>query len=282
MRRKKQEDEVQEGAAWLTSYADMVTLLFVFFVLMFAISSVDQEKFKLVFAGIQGALTDEMFMAIRFPPDANEGTEGNTIVDPDNPPPLPLQQDEGTMNEEEEDGDAEEEEQTRLQELYRKLEAWLIQNNLFDSMLLHEGEGRGDRLLMTLPGDIWFESGRADISPAMHEIGVSLAQLIRENQDTANPFRVVVAGHTDNVPQSSAQFPNNWWLSSGRANNFLEILKAESGLNARYFYSKAYGEEQPIGMPFGGNIDDYNQTPEQKQANRRVEILISLDRNPQG
>jgi len=276
--RKRQEDEVQEGAAWLTSYADMVTLLFVFFVLMFAISSIDNEKFKLVFMGIQGALTEEKFMAIKYPPDADDGAEGNTIIDPNNPPEFPKHEDHTIVDPMEDGEDEDDEESKELAALYQKLKDYLIENDMHQNIFLHEGEGQGDRLLMTIPSDVGFASGSADVNPLMYAIAVDLAKLIRETHDAYNPFNIVVSGHTDNVPQNSPQFPNNWWLSSGRANNFLGILIDESGLSSSYFYAKSYGEEMPLGMPEGGNIDEWNQTDEQRAKNRRVEIMISQDR----
>ena len=92
----------------------------------------------------------------------------------------------------------------------------------------------------------------------------------------AVPERVLISGHTDTDPINTAQFPSNWELSSVRAMTFMKyLLEINSNLNPARFSAIGYGEYRPIAP---------NDTPENKQKNRRVEILIArtLSFNPNG
>jgi len=272
--RKKQQDEVQEGAAWMTTYADMVTLLFTFFVLMFAISAVDNEKFALFIGAIQpGGLSEEQFIQIREKYATEDDKLNENLPDIDDNPEEPQQPDHTVVTDPlEEDGDPlddDEEIDNDLAELERLLGIYINENNLGHIITLIEGAGEGDGLLIRLPGDAMFESGRADVTPQMSEVGESLAKLLSDIYDEENPIRITVSGHTDNVPQNSAEYPDNWWLSAGRANNFMRLLRDSSSLPFGQFFAQYFGEYQPIGD---------NDTPEGRQMNRRVEVLISQPR----
>ena len=273
--RKKQEDEVQEGAAWMATYADMVTLLFTFFVLMFAISSVDNEKFALFIGSITpGGLTDEKYAAIRDkynPPDEHDDSFYPVVED--QPPDLGENSDSTIITEPEDEDEAppDESEENDLAELEKMLGIYIQENNLGHVITLIEGAGDGDSLLIRLPGDALFDSGRAEVTPMMREVAEALAQLLSDIYDEDKPFKITVSGHTDNVPQNSAEFPDNWWLSSARANRFMRILRDESGIPDAMFSAQYHGETMPIGD---------NATEEGRRENRRVEVLISQQRRP--
>ncbi|MCL2095529.1 MAG: flagellar motor protein MotB [Oscillospiraceae bacterium] len=268
MRRRNRNDS-DGGAGWLTTYADMVTLMLTFFVLLIAMSSMDKGKFELLFTAFQpGGMTSEEFMAIRVKHGMEIWGPGDELnIDP---PPPPPGTDINNSLAQTEDGEEIEDENADLIALFQQLNFYLIENDLHESIFLHEGDGDGDHLLITLTSDVWFASGSAEVSEEMRGVALEFAELLKNNHDEENPFRVVVSGHTDDVPQYSAQFRNNWELSSGRANNFMGILISESEIASRYFYMQGYGEEMPI---------DTNETPEGRQRNRRVELLISRD-NP--
>ena len=126
--------------------------------------------------------------------------------------------------------------------------------------------------MLTLSNDVWFDSGSADVSQDMRGRATVIGELLAANFTVAEPFEIVVAGHTDNVPMNSARFPSNWHLSNARATNFLEMLIEDSGLEPWHFYTRSCGEYRPI-RP--------NDSPEGRQANRRVEVMITRAReNP--
>ena len=276
MKRRDGDENEQDSAGWLTTYSDMVTLLFTFFVLMFAISNVDAMKFQLLAMGLsRDGITAEQFLEIQKQhgiiferegdPDPDienkypgvDSSEIEDSADPENPPAPPEETEETEKIEDK--GDL----SSHLDILYEMIFEYIKQNKLEDSIeLIHEG----DKLLLRLTSDIWFSPGSADITGKMRENAAVLAKLLSDTQNKDNPFEIIVGGHTDNVPQHSPQYPSNWHLSVNRAVNFLEILLFESGLPSNSFSARGYGEEEPIAN---------NGTPEGREKNRRVEVLIS-------
>ena len=252
------EEPEERTDGWMTTYADMVTLLMTFFVLMFAISNVDQQKAMLFFGSMsQGGLTAEQFQDIlaHFEP----GDDPDLITFP------PLHPDDDEEYEGHDDGSGafgNEE----LDELFMLISDYVLDNELGNYIV---PTFNGDFLLLTLANDIWFETGRAEITPAMRDIAVVIAQLIAQTHNEDKPFEIIVAGHTDNVPINTVRFPSNWHVSVARAVNFLEVLVVESGLDPGFFYSRGCGEYRPIAD---------NDTSEGRQQNRRVEVMISLPR----
>jgi chemotaxis protein MotB len=250
------EEPEERTDGWMTTYADMVTLLMTFFVLMFAISNVDNEKAALMFAAFsREGLTAEDYLEIqekwgkpsedpddiRIPtptsdPDPDPGQDGLPVGNPD------------------------------LENLFNLVEEYISENGLGDRMAL---QFNGEYLMLTLANDIWFNSGRSEITPAMRETAAEIARLLAQTFNEEKPFDIVVAGHTDNVPISTARYPSNWHLSKDRAVNFLDVLLSESNLDPYYFYARACGEERPVAS---------NDTAEGRQRNRRVEVMISLAR----
>jgi len=253
------EAEAEERTdGWMTTYSDMVTLLLTFFVLMFALSNVDNEKAELfLFAMSRNGLTPEEFMEIRarydFTDDDFLDSEWNEMF------PAP---DSGATAEDQGGNKA-------LEELADAIGGYIDSAGLSDSIDL---VFNGEFLMLTLKNDIWFESGRADITEEMKESAVVLAELLASTFTYDDPFEIVVAGHTDNVPIHTVQYPSNWHVSKDRATNFLEVLIFESGLDPGFFYARACGEYRPIAS---------NDTEEGRRANRRVEVMIGLAReNP--
>ena len=255
-----EETEAEERTdGWMATYADMVTLLMTFFVLMFAISSVDSGKMALVFAAFsRDGLDAETFAKIQeiYGPPSTEFEDdkipppGPSITPPTATPPK---------------GPAVSRE--ALDSLAAMISSFIMENSLGDSISLVYN---GDFLLLTLTNDVWFRSGSAEITEEMHESAMMLADLINRTQNEEDPFEIVVAGHTDNVPVApGGQYDSNWDVSMARATNFLKILIIDSELDPGLFYARGYGEERPLAD---------NETEEGRQMNRRVEVMISLRR----
>jgi len=239
---------------WMATYADMVTLLMTFFVLMFAISNVDNEKASMLFAAFsREGLTAEQYLELkekwgppsedpntdRIPTPAPPGTDGEDGLPMGNP---------------------------ELDRLFDLVEEYIDANGLGDRISL---QFNGEFLMLTLANDIWFRSGSAEITEEMRNSATVIGNLLAQTFNEERPFEIVVAGHTDDVPISSVRYPSNWHLSKDRAVNFLEVLIKESKIDPFYFYARACGEERPIAT---------NDTAEGRQRNRRVEVMISLAR----
>jgi len=253
------EEPEERTDLWMTTYADMVSLLMTFFLLLFAISNVDSQKAALLFAGLsRDGLTAEQWLEIMepdvSPPDDADAdlfptpSESSATASPEpSEPGVPV-------------GNPE------LEALANMIGQYIDDHGWGDRMsLMFDGE----YLLLTLVNDIWFASGSADITPRMRESAADLAKLLAETYNDDNPFEIVVSGHTDNVPINTVRFPSNWHVSMARATNFLEILVVDSGIDPGHFSAVGCGEFRPIAS---------NDTPEGRQANRRVEVQIGMER----
>ncbi|OEH93534.1 flagellar motor protein MotB [Bacillus solimangrovi] len=235
MAKRKKKDDGHIDETWLIPYADMLTLLLALFIVLFAASNVDAQKFQKISASFN---------------DAFKGGIG--IMDQ----PFPVQPENPDLLETEEKKHLNQ--QSDLNELEEQIQTYIESNNLNDNLttsLTSEG------LLITILNDAFFASGSAKVTGETdrlaHELGSALA--------TKTPHDVIISGHTDNLPINNAEFDSNWHLSVIRAVNFMKILLENDQLNPEYFSAKGYGEFKPIAS---------NDTPENRQKNRRVEVLI--------
>ena len=251
------EEQEERTDGWMATYADMVTLLMTFFVLLFAISNIDAQKFALVAAALsRGGLTPEIFYEI-------EVTYGGDMDDYENPrvPSEELSEaasDPGNLGNPE------------LDALAKMFGEYIEDNGLGDRIsLAYDGEW----LLLTLADDLLFRPGSAEVSQEMLENSAFIAQMLADTHNDDRPFEIVIAGHTDNTPINTARYPSNWDLSLDRAANFMRAVMLSSDLYPGYFSARGFGEEKPIAD---------NETAEGRQANRRVEVLISMMRQMSG
>ncbi|MEO6772089.1 MAG: OmpA family protein [Kofleriaceae bacterium] len=119
---------------------------------------------------------------------------------------------------------------------------------------------RGGRMIIALPTDILFDSGRTDVKPIGKAALAKVAQVLATVPDRD----FLVAGHTDNVPIRTELFPSNWELSTRRAVEVVKYLVAQ-GMKPTVLAAAGYGEFDPI-------VD--NDTPEHRTQNRRIEIVL--------
>lgn len=233
MKKKKPEGHMNHER-WLLSYSDFMTLLMILFVVLFAMSSVDQTKFK--------QLSQSMSVAMG---------GGKTIIG--NESAVSITDKSKAVNTEIEA----ESEESKLEKLKAQVDKYLDQNGMKESVNTQIDE-RG--LVVSINDTLFFDSGRAEIKiesqKKLIEIGKILNQL-------GNYMRI--EGHTDNIPISNGQFSSNWQLSAARAANVTELLIANSGIQPQKLSAVGYGEYRPI-------LD--NSTEEGRARNRRVDIII--------
>ena len=244
-RGKKHEEEASE--AWLLPYSDLMTLLLALFIALFAISQTDQTKLQ--------ALAQAFTAAFNIGgPSFFEGAGPN----------MSMQRE--VMSSEDAGNDAYIKENQSLENIKEQLDQYIEQNQLQEELSTQmEEEG----LMIRIKEKALFPSGSAELVEESQRIGPIVAGLL-----AAVPERVLISGHTDTDPINTAQFPSNWELSSVRAMTFMKyLLSINQNLNPARFSAIGYGEYRPIAM---------NDTPDNKQKNRRVEILIarSLTFNP--
>jgi chemotaxis protein MotB len=133
-------------------------------------------------------------------------------------------------------------------------------------------EVRNNRMLIQLPGDVLFDSGRDKLKPDGEKILLQIADVIRSDSDLSKR-RFQVAGHTDSKPLVGGQFKDNWGLSAMRARSVLILLttpveKGGGGLAPTNWSATGYADTDPVST---------NETEDGRQKNRRVELVVQPD-----
>jgi chemotaxis protein MotB len=119
---------------------------------------------------------------------------------------------------------------------------------------------RDGRMLIQLPNDVLFDSGKTNIKPDGQAALAKVAQVLAGISDR----KYIVAGDTDNVPIHSSRFPSNWELSTARAVEVTKFL-VQNGMKPEVLAAAGYGEWDPVAA---------NDTPEHRAQNRRIEIVL--------
>lgn len=246
------------GANWLTTYADMVTLVLVFFIFLFSMSQVDHAKFQAVTESFQGRHVLDFLPSIvpgGEPAGQTDGQPNGGIDDSD---------DSGGSIDIDDDVDVNSEilqrklqEEQALNELVESIEGYLDEHDLNDAVTATRTE-RG--VLLVLQDSIFFDTGEAVIldegKPFLNEIGRLFSQI---------PNDIKVEGHTDSRPINTYRYPSNWELSGARASSVVRYLLEEFDLDESRFSIAGYGDTRPVAP---------NDTEENMSLNRRVEITI--------
>lgn len=247
MARKKQEEEAAAGAPeWMATYSDLVTLLFCFFVLLYAMSKPDESKMQAVAASLGQSISIIDWAA----GDSILDTVNNGIMEM---PPM-------TKAGEENKDDKDEVKKDVAEAIKQMSDDFITYFKQESSMQNIEIEATEQSIKFNL-GDMLFDSGSDGLKPTAVEVLSVIAEKMIEYED----YEIYIEGHTDNVPIKTVRFPDNWALSSGRAESVGRFFIDECGINPQRIKTSGRGEYCPI---------DTNDTPEGRQRNRRVEIRI--------
>jgi chemotaxis protein MotB len=259
MARKKKHPEHVNHERWLVSYADFITLLFAFFVVMFAASNSDQKKAGKIAQAVQVAFKE---MAVFTPtgkvvplyedgglPSDTKSVVGNTHSAFDSTQFVAS----GKQGEVAKSSIP----KATISEVKTELETLLKQEIARNNVRLAE-DSRGLTVSLTEAG--FFDAG----SSSMHPTSVAALDRIAE---TLRPlgYSLRVEGHTDNTPIHTAQFPSNWELSTARATFVLQYLISNGNIPPQRLSAVGYGEYRPVAS---------NSTPEGRAANRRVDLVV--------
>jgi chemotaxis protein MotB len=261
-RRRQQHEEHENLERWLVSYADFVTLLFAFFVVMYAISSVNEGKYRVLSETFTEAFREPGRGKPVFPAPSPPG-EPAVIELPAQQQPSPVPEP-AKANDDSVvagggappaaigvDGAA-----TDLGEVANRLGETL--KSFVDKDLV-EVQHVGDTIEVDMKSQMLFESGSARLAqqalPALEGLGAVLRSL-------RNAVRV--EGHTDNKPIATLQFPSNWELSAARAASVVHFL-TRSGIPPTRMAAIGYGEHRPVAD---------NGSEEGRARNRRVTLII--------
>lgn len=226
---------------WLVSYADFITLLFAFFVVMFASSRQDHTKVKQVESSIREAFQS---MGV-FPAASNQSNRSSVVVPPARA--IPSEGDLEAMALAMED----------LRNLERRMQRTLAPQIAHGTVTVNLGP---TGLLISLSSAGFFESGSAvpiaSSLPALNEIGHAIA---------TTPYDVRIEGHTDNVPIHNAQYSDNWELSTARATELTRLFIEEDNIVPVRLSAAGYAQYHPIAS---------NLTEQGRSRNRRVDIIV--------
>lgn len=246
-KRKKKPEEHVNLERYLVSYADFITLLFATFVVLYALSQMDLEKFKDMSISMKKAFSA---------PSIVQGDQsimensGSTIL-------------EGMDNE-----------SNLIPPLFENMEAKLEESNFNQTKesiekleSSHEVEGidiyvtdRG--LVISLSDSLFFTSGSAEIKQTAYKSLLKVGSLL-QTKFSDHPIRI--EGHTDNIPIRSAIYPSNWELSAARASSVVRFLLGNLKFDKNRFAAVGYAESRPVSD---------NKTEKGRSKNRRVEIIV--------
>ncbi|MDV4151670.1 flagellar motor protein MotB [Clostridium sp. AL.422] len=231
---KKRKEKPENNERWLLTYSDLITLLMVFFVVLYSASNVNQKKYE--------KLANSM---------SNAFTGGTGINNQEVGQPLGESSGDGELS------PLVQSEEEKLQGIEGQVDDMIKDLDLQDSVSTSIEE-RG--LVISFNDSIFFDSAKADIKIDMRSKLSSLAIILNKIDNY-----VRVEGHTDNIPIKNEDFSSNWKLSSIRASNVVEFLIEKGSVSPDRLSAVGYGEYRPISD---------NNTDEGKAKNRRVDILI--------
>lgn len=256
---KRREKKPPKGSPkWMTTFSDLMTLILVFFILLFSMSAIDASRFEAVAESFRNRMIFDGFPSTL---DMEHPTENSN----------PNQQQEGAtdfknnlFDEEVDDLDEltehefdQEEDNDTLDELLAEIEGYLEENQLQDVI----SANRTDQgVVLILQERLLFDSAEASIK-SEGEPFLGKVALLLENI----PNEVRVEGHTDNRPISTFQFPSNWELSSARASSVIRYIVSNHDFEEERFISVGFGDTRPVAP---------NDSPTNWARNRRVEIVI--------
>jgi chemotaxis protein MotB len=242
--RRKHEEEHENHERWLVSYADFITLLFAFFVVMYAISSVNEGKYRVLSDSISSAFKSIPGQAV-----------GATVeVNPAAPAPImiPIRRNLPAVKTDEKESPKREKLRNMAKEINKAL------SSLVDQGQVKVTEGALG-ITVDINASVLFAPGEAALNLDAMRALYAVAQVMAQSE-----FPITVEGHTDTTPINTVVFPSNWELSGARAASVVKLFMA-AGVDGRRLSATGYADQRPVAD---------NATPEGRQANRRVAITI--------
>lgn len=261
-RKREHEAEKENAERWLLTYADLITLLMIFFVVLYSMSKVDAERFAAVAESLNKALGGgtpakiELAVSPVGPSLFQTGTPSAKTTVPGNgtdPNNTAYTKPDASANTGQEDGDKE---KKSIDAIKAKLDKFAADNGI-QTTLVTTTEERG--LVVSIQETLLFESGSADLTARARDILGKIATVL-----ATAPNQIKVEGHTDNLPIRTVMFPSNWELSVIRSTNVVHILQSD-GISPERLSAAGYGEFRPISS---------NDTEAGRGKNRRIDLLI--------
>lgn len=236
-------DDQNEGApAWVVSFSDMVTLLLTFFVLLFALGEIEQNKFERLVVSMREALRGNKVLdhAVY---RGSQNIQSQTVI-------------EGVSQDDIELLAAVKQESEKILNELQKL----IEDNALEGQITAELTPRG--AIITISNVAVFPIGKATLTESGKQTMAGITRVL-----SAFPYKVKVEGHTDDVPINTREFPSNWELSTRRASEIVKFF-IYKGVPPDQLSAEGFAEYRPVAS---------NLTEAGRAKNRRVELVISQD-----
>lgn len=239
-RKKKAPEKEPNNERYMLTYSDLITLLMIFFIVLYSMSNVDSAKYQQMAQSLNAAMGGG---SGKYIVGLSTGAGSSTQVGQDEewqPQEVNLMS-----------------EQDKLTDVKKQVDDYLSKNGLTGSVeTIMEDRG----LVLRFKDSLFFDTGKADVKPTERAKLIDVGKILNAVQ--GNYIRV--EGNTDNVPIKTLEFASNWQLSSIRAANVVQIL-SESGINPERLQGEGRGEYNPIAT---------NSTDAGRAQNRRVDIII--------
>lgn len=226
---------------WLISYSDFITLLFGFFVVMYAISSVNEGKYRILSHSLMTAFDHDTRSLDPIQVGEPQLSASPHVID--------IEDSTGYVDTDEGDTHIE----ANVEEISERFAG-------IDNVDQVDVQQNNDWLEINIDSELLFGAGAAQLSPAARGVLLETANYLKGFD---NP--ITVEGYTDNVPSQSAAFPSNWELSAARAASVVRYLVA-NGVDSERLTAVGYGENHPL---------ETNGTPAGRVANRRVVVVVA-------
>jgi chemotaxis protein MotB len=271
MTRKKRTEEHENHERWLVSYADFITLLFAFFVVMYSISSVNEGKYRVLSDSIVAAFRDparslapiQVGKLLRSPVQSESILDHNKQIIEIFRVPLPIEPEEQADDRASQPEPQTTQDDTGAEELDEA--AQQLADSIEDAMVELVDEGlidvRRDKrwIEVEIKSSVLFTSGSAELSEKSVPVLSKLAQKIEPLDNIIH-----VEGFTDNIPISNFEYVSNWELSASRAASVVHLF-TRLGIDPQRMAAIGYGEFRPVAS---------NATPAGRATNRRVVLVI--------
>jgi len=240
MGKRNQEVEKDDSKRYLETFSDLMSLLLVFFILLFAFGQADLERFKLLSSSLRAAFHG--ITVFESGVGLGEGFDASSINEPGtnviNFGALPSRK-------------------RDYMKVASELNKFALENELAKEISINVGK---EGIYISLSSALLFPSGSVDIAPEGQKTLKVIAKLLNEI-----PNEVRVEAHTDNTATGSPIYPTNWELSSARAVSVVRFLQEKGEVDPTRLAAMGLGEYRPL-FP--------NDTPEHRALNRRADILI--------
>ena len=231
------------GANWMDTYGDMVTLLLCFFVLLYSMSTISQDKWKAIVQSFNPSAVED--------PRATAGADGPNADEFGQSGQMPVEDIEQMQEQVEQD----------MQALLESIEAFIRQENLQDSISVSQD---GGKIFVTFSQSTFFDGESAVIRKEAYPILDSVSEMLSGVAGSLDEVRI--QGHTARARKTPNNVQNDRTLSSNRAVNVLIYIQEHSLVPPSCLVSEGFGEWRPVAL---------NDTPENRAKNRRVEMIIS-------